>query len=68
MPNILETIDMCAKTSLPIPEGNGRIKKNPIACWQQEVQPFKDDAIFWHSVWILAGRPPLDTELHKIML
>ena len=36
MTNILETIDMCAKKSLPIPKGNVRIKKNPIACWQQE--------------------------------
>ena len=46
MTNILETIDMCAKTSLPFHESNGRIKKNPITCWQQEVQPFKDDALF----------------------
>ena len=57
---------MCAMKSLPIPEGKVRIKKNPIACWQQEVQPFKDDALFWHSVWISAERP-INTELHRIM-
>ena len=66
MTNILETIDMCAMKFLPIPKGNVRIKKNPITCWQQEVQPFKNDALFWHSVWISAGRP-LNTELHRIM-
>ena len=66
MTNILETINMCAMKSLPILEGKERIKKNPIACWQQEVQPFKDDALFWHSVWISAERP-INTELHRIM-
>ena len=66
MINILETIDICAKKSLPTPEGNARVKKNPIPCWQQEIKPFKEDALFWHSIWKSAGRP-LNTELHKIM-
>ena len=25
--------------------------------WEEEVKPFKDDAVFWHSVWVSAGRP-----------
>ena len=58
--NIVEIIDMCAKNSLPIPGGKVRIKNYPPACWQQ------DDALFWHSVWISAGRP-LNTKLHRIM-
>ena len=28
--------------------------------------PFKDDALFWHSVWISVGRS-LNTEQHRIM-
>ena len=30
------------------------------------MQPFKDTAMFWHSIWLSAGRP-LNTELHIIM-
>ena len=40
-------------------------KEHPIAFWS-EIEPFKKDAQFWHSIWISAGRP-LNTELHKIM-
>ena len=25
--------------------------------WPEYVQPFKEDAVFWHSVWQSAGRP-----------
>ena len=41
-------------------------KKYPIPRWNEEVNPFKDDAYFWHSIWQSAGRP-LNTELHRIM-
>ena len=32
----------------------------------EDAQPFKDTAMFWHSIWLSAGRP-LNTELHIIM-
>ena len=34
--------------------------------WNEFVKPFREDSLFWHSVWISAGRPQ-NTELHKIM-
>ena len=40
--------------------------KTRFAAWQEGIQPFKDAAMFWHSIWLSAGRP-LNTELHKIM-
>ena len=36
------------------------------AGWKQFVEPYQDNARFWHSVWKSADRP-LNTELHKIM-
>ena len=40
--------------------------KHGITKWREEIVPFRDKALFWHSVWQSAGRP-LNTELHKIM-
>ena len=40
--------------------------KHGITKWRGEIVPFRDKALFWHSVWQSAGRP-LNTELHKIM-
>ena len=31
--------------------------------WSEHVAPLKDQAIFWKSIWISAGRP-VDTNLH----
>jgi hypothetical protein len=25
--------------------------------WKDMVEPYKEDAIFWHSIWQSAGRP-----------
>ena len=34
--------------------------------WNDLVKPFKEDAMFWHSIWISAGKP-LNNTLHHIM-
>ena len=43
-------------------------KKEPKSTpgWKMYVEPFQDNARFWHSVWNSAGRP-INTELHRIM-
>ena len=38
----------------------------PVPGWNEFVKPFRDDSIFWHSVWVSAGRPQ-NTVLHNIM-
>ena len=45
---------------------SGGKMKHGITKWREEIVPFRDKALFWHSVWQSAGRP-LNTELHKIM-
>ena len=65
---ILNTIKTTANDCLPCnkKKKGGNSKKTPIAFWRDEVQPYKDKSMFWHSVWISAGRP-INTELHRIM-
>ena len=57
----------CINDSLKdcLPETSGKNKKS-IPAWNNEVKPFREDAMFWHSLWISAGRP-LNNTLHNIM-
>ena len=63
--SILKTIEKTSVTHLT-PKVIGKKRKEPIASWQTEIEPFKRDAQFWHAVWISAGRP-LNNELHRLM-
>ena len=41
-------------------------RKSSIPNWKTEIKPLKDDAYFWNSVWISAGKP-INCHLHNIM-
>ena len=41
-------------------------QKPSVALWSKEIQPFKDKAMFWHAIWVSAGRP-INTQLHIVM-
>ena len=51
---------------LPCPTNKKGKKKPPIPGWSDAVKPFKENAFFWHQVWVSCGRP-INTEVHKIM-
>ena len=40
--------------------------KPRIPNWNEDIEPFKENAHFWHAVWISAGKP-LNCHLHVIM-
>ena len=40
-------------------------RKN-IPGWKAHVEPFRQDAMFWHSVWLSSGKPR-EGELHRVM-
>ena len=65
---ILKSINSAAVNCLPCAgcSDNSKKTKTRFSSWQEDVQPFKDTAMFWHSIWLSAGRP-LNTELHNIM-
>ena len=66
--SLLKCVENAAKECIPYSGGNPHhIKKKPLlAMWNDEVQPFKDKALFWHAVWQSAGKP-INTQLHGIM-
>ena len=45
-------------------DNNLTIKKIP--GWNAQVKPFRDQARFWHAVWLSADKP-LNCELHNVM-
>ena len=66
---VLKNISDSGFETLPLSKPRGRGKNNQrkkTAGWIEYVEPYQDNAKFWHSVWISAGRP-INTELHKIM-
>ena len=63
--DILKSIDVSAASCLPKPQRK-KTSKPMIKGWKDEVEPFRDKAMFWHAIWESAGRP-LNNELHKIM-
>ena len=66
--SLLKSVEDVAKECIPYSGGNPHlIKKKPLlAKWNDEVQSFKDKALFWHAVWQSAGKP-INTPQHGIM-
>ena len=65
--NLLSTVQEVAEMTLPVPVlGNVNKKKQNVPGWREEVKPFKDQAYFWHQIWLSCGRP-LNNEVHRIM-
>ena len=65
--DILHLMEKVATERLPTPKRrkDNDISKN-IPRWNENIQPFRDNALFWNAIRISAGKP-LNTELHKIM-
>ena len=50
-----------------IPFSNpGAPKRAPMPGFSEFVKPFREDSLFWHSIWVSAGRP-LNCQLHLVM-
>ena len=60
---LLETVQSAAEDNLVLP-GNG--PKKPVPGWRESVAPFRQEAYFWHQVWVSQGRP-LNNDLHNTM-
>ena len=65
--DVLDSTKLSAASCLPSPSNRKcPTKKTTIFRWNEDVQTFKDKAMFWHSIWLSAGRP-VNTVLHQIM-
>ena len=52
--------------SNPKPKRVKTLRQKCTAGWKVYVEPFQENARFWHAVWNSAGRP-INSELHRIM-
>ena len=70
MMKIMDCVEKSAAEALPVPEPKrnspSKSKPKPVPGWSEMVKPFRDNAYFWHQVWVSAGKP-LNTQLHNIM-
>ena len=58
MSDILKSVDTMAARYLTKKNRPKKARDDaPIAFWAEDIEPFKQDAHFWHSVWHSAGRP-----------
>ena len=56
MTTIIETSFECIPISKATPKLAGR-KRDLLPGWKQNVLPFKNDSLFWHSLWLSMGKP-----------
>ena len=67
--DIMSSIIECSYQCIPLAPRSraGRKSKSNTALpgWKENILPLRDTALFWHSVWISAGRPGGD--LHRLM-
>ena len=63
--DILEAVDLCIKSIANRKKKVG-VKSKVVPGWNNDVKPFQEEALFWHAIWISAGKP-LNNTLHNIM-
>ena len=54
---ILEAIEYSADETLPKTKPQGKNRKILKPGWNEYVQPFKEEALHWKSLWVSAGKP-----------
>ena len=67
--NVFELLESTAKDTLPITGGKQKkenTKPHNVPGWSLRVKPFKDSAMFWHSIWVSFGKP-VNNQLHNVM-
>ena len=60
---LMDVLESAVKMNIP-QSGSSR-SGSSIPGWSTFIKPLKEDADFWSSVWISAGRPQ-NTELHRV--
>ena len=65
MLDTLKVLELSQYNNIPGKSGSKKSKQT-IPLWKEQIDPYKEKAHFWHSVWLSAGRP-INCELHKIL-
>ena len=63
---IVNSIDSSVNNNIPMSGNNHAARGSVIPGWSEHVKPFREDAKFWHAIWVSLGRP-LNCEVHRVM-
>ena len=66
--DLLSTIIEFSYECIPLNsyKNTGKANHQPLPEWNSVIQPLKEDSLFWHAVWLSAGRPSKGG-LHLVM-
>ena len=60
MLDVMGCVIEASHATIPMAGGKkGCSKERSIPGWKEEVEPVRQAALFWHSVWVSLGRPPV---------
>ena len=65
---VLETVQATAESSLSYPGSRAGCSSTTrvVPGWSESVKPYRDNAYFWHQVWLSCGKP-INNEVYRIM-
>ena len=63
---VMDSISSAVEHNIPYSTNSQSSHKPPIPGWNDFVKPYREDSMFWHSIWVSAGRPQ-NTSLHQVM-
>ena len=63
---LLEVSHACIPLSGTGSSTSAKHKGSRLPGWKESVEPARSDSLFWHAVWLSAGRPPTGV-LHSLM-
>ena len=63
---VTNSIDSSVKNNIPKAGNIKTSSKSVVPGWSEYVKPFRDDAKFWHAIWVSLGRP-LNCEVYNVM-
>ena len=65
MLDMLHKMEQITSETLLTPIASDTPRKS-IPRWNEDIEPYTKDALFWHSIWLSTGRS-LNTQLHRLM-
>ena len=58
--DVMGSVIEASHATIPMTGGkNGCSDERSIPGWREEVEPLRQSALLWHSVWVSLGRPPV---------
>ena len=60
------TCSIDSSVSNNIPSSGNNSSESVVPGWSDYVKPYRDDAKFWHAIWVSLGRP-LNCEVYRVM-